>query len=106
MTLLQEAPQDIVDTFLPTIFENDAKGILADLLKASGWGGDLCTVHRSRMSSYVPICSVPIHTLNFPVSTLHSAADQELKVMNSIFSRLRAQHANTTIQSAFPCGHS
>lgn len=32
MTKLQEAPQDIVDTFLPTIFENDAKGILADLL--------------------------------------------------------------------------
>lgn len=36
MTQLQEAPQDIVDTFLPKIFENDAKGILADLLAQPG----------------------------------------------------------------------
>jgi GNAT superfamily N-acetyltransferase len=32
MTQLQEAPQDIVETFLPTILENDAKGILSDML--------------------------------------------------------------------------
>lgn len=36
MTQLHEAPQDIVDTFLPTIFANDVKGILADLLAQSG----------------------------------------------------------------------
>lgn len=32
MTQLQEVPQDFIETFLPTIFENDAKGILSDLL--------------------------------------------------------------------------
>ncbi|MDI2145047.1 GNAT family N-acetyltransferase [Pseudomonas sp. ITA] len=32
MTQLQEAPQDIIETFLPTILENEAKGILSDLL--------------------------------------------------------------------------
>lgn len=36
MTQLQEAPQDIIETFLPTILENDAKGILSDLLGQPG----------------------------------------------------------------------
>lgn len=36
MTQLAEAPQDIVETFLPTILENDAKGILSDLLGQPG----------------------------------------------------------------------
>lgn len=36
MTQLEDSPQDIVETFLPTIFENDAKGILSDLLGQPG----------------------------------------------------------------------
>lgn len=36
MTQLAEAPLDIVETFLPTILENDAKGILSDLLGQPG----------------------------------------------------------------------
>ena len=36
MTQQPESPQDLVGTFLPTIFENDAKGILADLLAQPG----------------------------------------------------------------------
>lgn len=36
MTQQFAAPQDIVESFIPTIFENDAKGILSDLLGQPG----------------------------------------------------------------------
>lgn len=31
MTQMQQAPQDVIEKFLPMIFENEAKGILSDL---------------------------------------------------------------------------